>query len=139
MELNCAILSCSDGQACGSVLSHCSRYVGSKEEPMSQLQSLMAELEQFGNMNDSITTERSCRMLNITQDTVDVLSVLERATVARRMHEIGTSNGYSTLCLAEAARVLDGAVTTIELSEYKFGLAMQNFARSGLASYITLI
>ncbi len=33
---------------------------------------------------------------------------------------------------------LGGAVTTIELSKYKVGLAMQNFARSGLASFITL-
>ena len=104
-----------------------------------QLQSLMAELEQFGKANDSAMTERSRRMLNITRDTGEFLSVLVRATVARRVLEIGTSNGYSTLWLADAARAIGGAVTTIESSEYKVGLATTNFARSGLASCITLV
>lgn len=104
-----------------------------------QLQSLLAELEQFSNANDGATTERSRKMLNITRDTGEFLSVLVRATVARRILEIGTSNGYSTLWLADAARAIGGAVTTVEFSEYKVGLATKNFARSGLASFITLI
>jgi predicted O-methyltransferase YrrM len=53
--------------------------------------------------------------------------------------EIGTSNGYSTLWLAEAAREIDGLVTTVECSEYKVGLASANFARSGLSPYIRLV
>ncbi len=67
------------------------------------------------------------------------LSVLVSATLARRVLEIGTSNGYSTVWLAEAARAIGGAVTTVELSEYKVGLASANFTRSGLAPYITLV
>src|SRR5262245_38060956 len=103
------------------------------------LKSLLAELEQFGKANDSSTTERARRMLNITRDTGEFLAVLVRATAARRVLEIGTSNGYSTLWLADAARAIGGAVTTIELSEYKVGLATHNFTRSGLAPFITLI
>jgi predicted O-methyltransferase YrrM len=78
-------------------------------------------------------------MLNITRDTGEFLAVLVRATVACRVLEIGTSNGYSTLWLADAARAVGGAVTTIEFSEYKVGLATKNFARCGLASCITLV
>ena len=104
-----------------------------------KLQSLMAELEQFGKANDRAMTERSRRMLNITRDTGEFLAVLVRATVARRVLEIGTSNGYSTLWLADAARAIGGAVTTIEAAAYKVGLATQNFARSGLGSCITLV
>ena len=104
-----------------------------------QLQSLRAELEQFGKANDSAMPERSRRMLNITRDTGEFLAVLVQATVARRVLEIGTSNGYSTLWLADAARAIGGSVTTIEVAEYKIGLATQNIARSGLASYITLV
>jgi predicted O-methyltransferase YrrM len=78
-------------------------------------------------------------MLNITHDTGEFLSVLVRATSARRVLEIGTSNGYSALWLASAARATGGAVTTVELSDYKAGLARQNFSRSGLASSITLV
>ena len=104
-----------------------------------RLQGLLTELEQFGKANDGATTERARRMLNITRDTGEFLGVVVRATASRRVLEIGTSNGYSTLWLAEAARSIGGTVTTIERSEYKVGLAMQNFARSGLGASIALL
>ncbi len=103
------------------------------------LDSLKAELERFGASNDAEHTERPRRMLNITRDTGEFLSVLVRAMLARRVLEIGTSNGYSTLWLAEAARAIGGSVTTVELSAFKVGLASETFARSGLASFIRLI
>ena len=103
------------------------------------LQALLSELERFGEANDNATAERPRRMLNITRDTGEFLSVLVRATAAQRVLEIGTSNGYSTLWLASAARATGGAVTTVELADYKVGLARQNFSRSGLAAYITLV
>jgi predicted O-methyltransferase YrrM len=103
------------------------------------LDELLSELERFGKANDDANAERPRRMLNITRDTGEFLAVLVRATVARRVLEIGTSNGYSTLWLASAAGAIGGSVTTVELSEYKIGLAIANFARSGLASQITLL
>jgi len=103
------------------------------------LDELLSELERFGKANDGANAERPRRMLNITRDTGEFLAVLVRATVARRVLEIGTSNGYSTLWLASAAGAIGGSVTTVELSEYKIGLAIANFARSGLARYITLL
>jgi predicted O-methyltransferase YrrM len=51
--------------------------------------------------------------------------------------EIGTSNGYSTLWLAEAAKGIGGEVTTVEFAEEKIALASANFARSGLSAFIT--
>ena len=103
------------------------------------LQVLLSELERFGAANDNATAERPRRMLNITRDTGEFLSVLVQATAARRVLEIGTSNGYSTLWLASAARATSGTVITVESSDYKIGLARQNFSRSGLASSITLV
>jgi predicted O-methyltransferase YrrM len=100
---------------------------------------LKAELERFGQANDAATTERPRRMLNITRDTGEFLAVLVRATAARRVLEIGTSNGYSTLWLAGAVREIGGSVTTVESAEYKIGLASANFARSGLSPFITLV
>lgn len=103
------------------------------------LTALLAELEEFGRANDATTTDRPRRMLNITRDTGELLSVLIRATQARRVLEIGTSNGYSTLWLAEAARAIGGTVTTVERSELKIGMAAANFARSGLSGCIAQV
>jgi predicted O-methyltransferase YrrM len=103
------------------------------------LDGVLVELEQFGQTNDASTVERTRRMLNITRDTGEFLAVLVRATVARRVLEIGTSNGYSTLWLASAARAIGGSVTTVELAEYKIALAAANFARADLARYISII
>jgi predicted O-methyltransferase YrrM len=103
------------------------------------LTTLKTELERFGEANDATTSERPRRMLNITRDTGEFLAVLVRATSARRVLEIGTSNGYSTLWLAEAAGAIGGSVTTVESAEYKRELAFANFMRSGLLPFITLV
>jgi predicted O-methyltransferase YrrM len=103
------------------------------------LRELLIELEKFGLCNDGAIAERPRRMLNITRDTGEFLSVLVQATNARRVLEIGTSNGYSTLWLAAAAKAIDGHVTTIEPSDFKLSLATSNFERSGLGRYITPI
>ena len=103
------------------------------------LEALKVELERFGEANDAATNERARRMLNITRDTGAFLAVLVRATAARRVLEIGTSNGYSTLWLADAAQGIGGSVTTVELAEYKIELASATFARAGLSPYINLV
>ncbi len=103
------------------------------------LEHFLAELEEFGQANDRSISDRPLRMLNITRDTGEFLAVLVHATGARRILEIGTSNGYSTLWLARAARELGGRVTTIELSEFKVGMAAKNFSCSGLAKTIVQI
>jgi predicted O-methyltransferase YrrM len=56
--------------------------------------------------------------------------VLVRACHARRVLEIGTSNGYSTLWLAEAACATGGQVTTVEHRPAKAALARATFARA---------
>lgn len=106
---------------------------------MDNLETLKAKLERFGADNDAVHEERPLRMLNITRDTGEFLSVLVRATEARRVLEIGTSNGYSTLWLAAAATAIGGSVTTVEYAEFKVGLARTNFERSGLAAVIDLV
>lgn len=105
----------------------------------SALESLKSQLERIGADDDVPGRERSRRMLNITRDTGEFLRVLVLATAARRVLEIGTSNGYSTLWLGEAAEQLGGRVTTVESADDKVALAAANFERSGLAAIITLV
>jgi len=101
------------------------------------LKTLLDELAAFGDAHDGDSANRATRMLNITPDTGAFLALLVKATQARRILEIGTSNGYSTLWLADAADAIGGAVTTVEMSLEKIGLARANFARAGLAGHIT--
>ncbi|MFE2225523.1 O-methyltransferase [Streptomyces kronopolitis] len=99
------------------------------------LAQLLHELEEFGSSNDAATDDRSRKMLNITHDTGAFLALLVKVTKAKNLLEIGTSNGYSTLWLADAVGE-NGAVTTIERAPHKRALAERNFQRSGLSRRI---
>ena len=101
------------------------------------LKTLLDELAAYGDAHDGDAANRASRMLNITPDTGEFLAVLVRATGARRILEIGTSNGYSTLWLADAAAAIGGAVATVELSPAKIAMAHTNFTRAGLLDRIT--
>ncbi|MGY3978840.1 O-methyltransferase [Aeromonas mytilicola] len=100
------------------------------------LEQLKRELERFGNQHDEAQPSRGGKMLNITRDTGELLALLVQTRGAQAVLEIGTSNGYSTLWLAEAVKRLDGRVTTIELGESKRAMAALNFEHAGLEPWI---
>ncbi len=98
----------------------------------------LKELERQGVVNDAAQTDRQAKMLNITEDTGRFLAILVQSTQAKAILEIGTSNGYSTIWLAEAAQVTGGHVTTVELLAAKVEMARSNIAQAGLAAYVTI-
>ena len=102
------------------------------------LAELLGELEKFGHANDTAADDRSRKMLNITHDTGVFLALLIKACKARNVLEIGTSNGYSTLWLADAVGE-GGSVTTIEKAPHKRAMAERNFQRAGLGPRIQQI
>jgi predicted O-methyltransferase YrrM len=65
------------------------------------------------------------------------LEVLARATGARRILEIGTLGGYSTIWLARALPD-DGILVTLELEPKHAEIARANLAHAGLASRVDL-
>jgi len=102
------------------------------------LSELLSELESAGIENDSAVSDRSQKQLNITKDTGEFLSVLVKASGSKKVLEVGTSNGYSTLWLADAIPDT-GKVVTLEIQQHKVDQAKQNFDRSGLANKIELV
>jgi predicted O-methyltransferase YrrM len=96
------------------------------------------ELWRAGEDNDARETERARRMLNITPDTGRLLWILVRSSGARRILEIGTSNAYSTIWLADAASGVSGRVATLEVDPRKVAQARANLERAGVADRVDL-
>jgi predicted O-methyltransferase YrrM len=103
------------------------------------LLALLEKLAVLGEDNDARETARPRRMLNITRDTGRLLWILVCATRATRILEVGTSNAFSTIWLADAARATGGRVTTLEVNPDKIALARANLTSAGLADVVDIL
>jgi predicted O-methyltransferase YrrM len=99
---------------------------------------VLDELHRYGVEHDAGKGDRLERLRNLEPDTAKVLAVLVRATGARRLLELGTSNGYSTLWLADAIRSLGGRMVSVDLDPARSALAAQNLERTGLRELVEL-
>lgn len=75
-------------------------------------------------------------LLEVGPQTGQLINILVRSLPAPRILELGTSYGYSTIWLAEAARETRGHVTTMELQDYKSAHAREMATKAGLADHI---
>ncbi len=100
---------------------------------------LLDELATFGEANDARETARPRRMLNITPGTGRLLWILVRLARPRRILEVGTSNGYSTIWLADAARAAGARVVSLEANPDKARLARENLARAGADGVVDIV
>ena len=91
-----------------------------------------------GVRHDAGQTERSRRRRNLDPDAAALLGLVVEAMGARRVLEIGTSNGFSTLWLARAVRDRDGAVLSVDLDGEGQRAAAANLTRAGLARSVEL-
>ena len=102
-----------------------------------ELAAFLTELEAFGLANDQAQSDRSKKMLNLERETAQLVRVLIRATRARNILEIGTSNGFGTIWLADAVGP-NGRVTTMDRSKEKVEQARKNIFRAGLLDRVDL-
>lgn len=65
-----------------------------------------------------------------------LINLLVRSLESPRILELGTSLGYSTIWLADAARATDGQVITVELEAEKYAHARDMAEQAGLAKWI---
>ena len=77
--------------------------------------------------------------LNVTTREGRVLRQLTEALGAKRVVEIGTSSGYSTIWLAMGVRAAGGKVFTHEIDPEKVKIAGENFKKAGVGDLITII
>ena len=76
---------------------------------------------------------------NIPRESGNHLNLIIKAAGYKNILEIGTSNGYSGIWLAEAAMTNSGHVTTIEYYQERINLAQANFEECGLSNFITVL
>jgi predicted O-methyltransferase YrrM len=103
-----------------------------------ELEALLGELHRAGGVRDAAEPDRRRRLRNVEPDSARVLSLLVRATGARRVLEIGTSNGYSTLWLADALRDTGGRLLSVDVDARRSAEAQANLRRGGLAALVEL-
>jgi predicted O-methyltransferase YrrM len=89
---------------------------------------IAAEILAAAREHDERQADRLDRFRNVEPETAELLGVLTRATRAQAILEIGTSNGYSTIWLADAG----GAVISVDIDAERTELACANLARAGV-------
>jgi predicted O-methyltransferase YrrM len=108
------------------------------------LNSYEAERAREAPTEDEIKNFRSDKLVALDRDKAEFCYQLCRATDARRVVEIGTSFGVSTLYLAAAVRDNirtsggNGVVIGTEYEPGKAAAARAHFERAGLSSFIAL-
>ena len=86
---------------------------------------------------DEMSKGRWC--LNVTTREGRLLRQLAEAVGAKRVVEIGTSSGYSTIWLALGARSAGGHVFTHDIDAEIIKIARENFKKAGVDDLITVI
>ncbi|CAM4248396.1 methyltransferase [Bacillus manliponensis] len=103
-----------------------------------ELDQLLLQLEKFGVEHDRVKTKREERFRNISRDMGQFLFTLVKGCNRKKILEIGTSNGFSTLWLASAAKENGGTVTTVELSSDRISQALENFKLANFTNQIDI-
>lgn len=88
--------------------------------------------------HDETQTERAACWRNLHPDSAALLAVLVRAKQARKVLEVGTSNGYSTLWLADAVRDTGGSLRTLEIDKARKKAARQNLREAKLEDFVRM-
>jgi predicted O-methyltransferase YrrM len=101
---------------------------------------------------DCLIDEQSLRVLrelektqhdfwNISRASANFLNMLIKISGAKRVLEVGTSNGYSGIWIAKALKEtagVRGRLITIEYSEQRIAMAQENFKKCGVDDIITI-
>lgn len=76
---------------------------------------------------------------NISHQTAEFISMLIKVSGVKNILEIGTSNGYSTLWIADALKTsgVNGHLTTIEFYEKRQCIARENIEKCELSDFVT--
>ena len=101
-------------------------------------QAFLDELYAHGRAHDEAREDRLERLRNVEPETAELLGVLVRAMGAERVLEIGTSNGYSTIWLGDAAQAVGGSVISLDIDAERTAAAFDNLTQAGVDGFVEL-
>lgn len=99
---------------------------------------LVESLVTSGREHDQVQDDRDQRYRNLEVDTGRLLHLLVGLHGASRVLEVGTSNGVSTIWLADALPE-GGSLVSVENDEGRHREAVQNLATAGLSGRVELM
>lgn len=98
---------------------------------------LLAELHADGLTFDAAQEDRLNRRRNLEPASAELLALVVRMVDARLVVEVGTSNGYSTIWLADAVADTGGRVVSVDADAIDG--ASENLNRARLAEPVELV
>lgn len=105
------------------------------------LSAFVAELYADGVAHDAAQSDRLLKHRNLEPATAELLSLIVRIAGARRVVEIGTANGYSTVWLADAVADTDGHLVSLDTAtndDARTNLARADALQGGLTKRVEL-
>ncbi len=102
---------------------------------------LLHQLEEEGAIEDAKNGDKKLKLLNLERPTAELIYFLILGFQRKRILEIGTSHGYSSLWFAQALLQVKESqlLVTIERELEKVQKAQQNFLRAGVSEKIKIL
>jgi predicted O-methyltransferase YrrM len=101
------------------------------------LSTLLDDLYADGAAHDAEQPDRLLKRRNLEPETARLLALTLRVAGAREVVEIGTSNGYSAIWLADAVRDTGGRVSSVDVEEWPG--VVDNLVRAGVSPSIARV
>jgi predicted O-methyltransferase YrrM len=95
-----------------------------------------ADIQRMRELGPAGFAQRDEFLLPVGEEVGRVLHALVLARKPQRILELGTSYGYSTLFLADAARTVGAQLVTLELADYKQAHARAELSKAGLVEAV---
>lgn len=96
------------------------------------------ELYARNKAHDDALADRLLRFRSVDPPVAELLGVLVRARNAQHILEIGTSSGYSTIWIADAAEKTEGSVLSVDTDAERTEFAHKNLQNADLLDRVTL-
>ena len=102
-----------------------------------ELEGFLHTLHSQGVEHDASKTDRLERRRNLDPETAEFVAMLMRLMSARNVVEVGTSNGYGTIWLADAMKETGGRVTSLDVNPQDEAIA--NTTQAGVQESVDFV